>query len=116
MTPTGHVLKMAILILYLNPLLLKLLIDSNYTLYLAIQIVFLHETRFSLPYKLTPFNQAIASLPAISISLLIYYMKYVYKTNVSNFVLYINRLFIALSITYINNDLQILIVLVTIYF
>src|SRR5690625_2846996 len=101
---------MAILILYLNPLLLKLLIDSTYTFYLAIQIVFLHETRFSLPCNLTPFNQAIATLPAISISLLIYYIKYVYKTNVSSFFLYINRLFIAISITYINNVPQILIV------
>jgi len=39
-------------------------------------------------------------------------MKYVYKTNVSSFFLYINRLFIAISITYINNvpqDLQIIV-------
>src|SRR5690625_1220164 len=97
---------MAILILYPNPLLLKLLIDSNYTFYLVIQIVFLHETRFALPCKLTPFNQAIANLTAIAISLLIYYMKYVYKTNVSSFFLYINRLFKAISITYINNAPQ----------
>src|SRR5690625_7550190 len=93
---------MEIMIFYLSPVLLYLLIDSNYTFFLAIQIDFLHETRFSLPCKLTPFNQAIASLPAISISLLIYYMKYVYKTNVSSFFLYINRLFIAIGITYIN--------------